>query len=335
MSPQPSTASPVRNGRTSTSALRVTTSAPSATSATGRRTSRRRRAGRAPRRASLRRSRRSSRSRGRRRGRGRARSSRDPRAPGAGLRPGAALRPRLLDAARELRAQLRLPLARHGAVFAQRPGLSSVSMPPETRYARSGDAQHRLPGRRRRPDRPRLRARLGLEPRGIAWEEPAMRALPRAPRVLLPPDPLRQARHRPLRPRVERTSCRRSRSGWTTCAPSSTRSARSAPRSSGTPRAGTCAFSSPPRIRSGPGAHHARLLRQAPRPGRRLPVGVRRPRTATRRRSTSSANWGHLRPADVEYYAPSRVGRRAVRAEPRARTSTQRRAPARRRAPHG
>ena len=34
--PQPSTASPVRNGRTSTSALRVTTSAPSATSSTGR-----------------------------------------------------------------------------------------------------------------------------------------------------------------------------------------------------------------------------------------------------------------------------------------------------------
>src|SRR5262249_34046237 len=43
------------------------------------------------------------------------------------LRAGASLRPRLADAARELRAQLRLPLAaRHGLGFRARPGLSSV-----------------------------------------------------------------------------------------------------------------------------------------------------------------------------------------------------------------
>ena len=68
-------------------------------------------AGRDRRRASRRRSRRSSRSRGRHRGRGRARSSRAPRAPGCwSCARRASLRPRLLDAARELRTQLRLPL---------------------------------------------------------------------------------------------------------------------------------------------------------------------------------------------------------------------------------
>src|SRR5262249_48718134 len=53
-------------------------------------------------------------------------------------RAGAPLRPRLLDAARELRAQLPLPLARHALGFRPRPGLSFV-MAPETRYARNGD----------------------------------------------------------------------------------------------------------------------------------------------------------------------------------------------------
>src|SRR5205814_9889393 len=41
-------------------------------------------------------------------------------------RAGAALRPRLLDAARELTAQLRLPLPPHALGFRSRPGLSPV-----------------------------------------------------------------------------------------------------------------------------------------------------------------------------------------------------------------
>ena len=55
--------------------------------------------------------------------------------------------------------------------------------------------------------------RLRLPPR-VRWEEPASRATCAAGR-LLPPDPLRQARDRPLRP-VRRDRLRW-RSGWTTC----------------------------------------------------------------------------------------------------------------------
>ena len=54
--------------------------------------------------------------------------------------------------------------------------------------------------------------------------EPGAGAFPRAAGVVLPPHPLRQARHRALRPRSP--ASRRSRSGWTTCARSWTRSAR-------------------------------------------------------------------------------------------------------------
>ena len=55
-------------------------------------------------------------------------------------------------------------------------------------------------------------------------------AVPRAPRVLLAADPVRQARDRACPTACRTTGCRRSRSGWTTCAPCSTRSARSAQR---------------------------------------------------------------------------------------------------------
>ena len=55
-------------------------------------------------------------------------------------------------------------------------------------------------------------------------------------------------------------------------------------------------------------ADHARQLREAPRPRRRLPVGAdgREPRGG--RRHDVERNWGHFRPEDVEYYAPSRIG---------------------------
>ena len=59
--------------------------------------------------------------------------------------------------------------------------------------------QHRLPGDRRRADRPRADLRLRLPPReGLGGAAP--RALPRTARLDGSPDPLRQARHRPLRP---------------------------------------------------------------------------------------------------------------------------------------
>ena len=59
--------------------------------------------------------------------------------------------------------------------------------------------QHRLPGRRRRSVRPRLRPRVRDAP-GAPVEDPKLRAVPGRACVLLSPDPVRQARHRPLRP---------------------------------------------------------------------------------------------------------------------------------------
>jgi len=60
--------------------------------------------------------------------------------------------------------------------------------------------KHRVLGRRRRADRPRVRERLDLlGTRGRVGR--AGRRLLRTPRLLLTPDPVRQARHWPLRPR--------------------------------------------------------------------------------------------------------------------------------------
>ena len=50
---------------------------------------------------------------------------------------------------------------------------------PETKYAKSGDAEHRLPGRRRRPDRSRVRTRLRLERRGLLGVAPYAQTLRR------------------------------------------------------------------------------------------------------------------------------------------------------------
>ena len=88
---------------------------------------------------------------------------------------GAPLRPRLLDAARELRAQLRLPLARHALGFRPRPGLSSVdaardALRPQRRR------QHRLPGLRRRAVRRRDLAARRAATWSSRWEVPMMRA---------------------------------------------------------------------------------------------------------------------------------------------------------------
>ena len=60
---------------------------------------------------------------------------------------------------------------------------------------RRGD---RVPGSRRRAGRPRLRAVLRQHP--LELGAAALRPLSRAARVVLPPDPVRQARHRALRP---------------------------------------------------------------------------------------------------------------------------------------
>ena len=75
--------------------------------------------------------------------------------------------------------------------------------------------QHRLPGHRRRADRPRARLRLRLAPRARLGGA-APRALPRAARLVRAPDPLRQARHRAVRPAARRRPT--SRRAWTTCA---------------------------------------------------------------------------------------------------------------------
>jgi hypothetical protein len=62
-------------------------------------------------------------------------------------------------------------------------------------------SEHRVPGRRARADRSPLRARVDLQ-RRVRVARAAPRGLPHAPCVILPPHPLRQARHRALRPRT-------------------------------------------------------------------------------------------------------------------------------------
>ena len=63
--------------------------------------------------------------------------------------------------------------------------------------------EHRVPGRRRRTVRPRVRARLGLQHRADVGGARA-REVPRAPRLVLPADPVRQAGDRPVRPGTDR-----------------------------------------------------------------------------------------------------------------------------------
>ena len=81
----------------------------------------------------------------------------------------------------------------------------------------------------------------------IDWEHPAHGSLPRAARVLCATDPLRQARHRTLRPRQSAFPI--SRPGWTTSALSWMRSGARQPPFSATRKAGRCASSSQPPTR--------------------------------------------------------------------------------------
>ena len=77
--------------------------------------------------------------------------------------------------------------------------------------------EHRVSGDGRRPARRRAHLRLPLTPgEGLGGARPC--PLPRTARLGRPPDPVRQARHRALRPAAP--ACRTSRPGWTTCAQS-------------------------------------------------------------------------------------------------------------------
>ena len=87
-------------------------------------------------------------------------------------------------------------------------------MKPETRYARSGDVHIAYQVVGEGPLDLVLRSRLGLQRRGVLGGA-RRRPLSRAPGLVRAPDPLRQARHRPLRPGGR--ASRISRRGWTTC----------------------------------------------------------------------------------------------------------------------
>ena len=125
--------------------------------------------------------------------------------------------------------------------------------------------------------------------------------------LVLASDPLRQARHGAFRPRVERRAAdprgadgrrpRRSRGGRLGAG----RAVR-ALRGREHVRALRCDVSG-----ADEGADHARLLREAPRPDDDYPWA---PTAENREQDAEDVerNWGHLRPEDVEYYAPSRIG---------------------------
>ena len=96
------------------------------------------------------------------------------------------------------------------------PGGRDARAPPQTRYAESGGHPHRLPGARRGPARHRGRAGR-VSHLDLLWEDPETAELLPPARRARPPDPVRQAGHRPVRPRARPT--RRSSSAWTTSGP--------------------------------------------------------------------------------------------------------------------
>ena len=123
----------------------------------------------------------------------------------------------------------------------------------------------------RRPAGHRARPRLGVQlPPGLGAAR--HRALLRAARRDGAPDPLRQARHRPVGSR--RRASRRSRSAWTTCARSSTPSAPSARRCSASRRAAPCPRCSPRRTRRAPRRWWSWVTFARRRPGPDYPIDV-------------------------------------------------------------
>ena len=94
-------------------------------------------------------------------------------------------------------------LAGRGLSVAIRGEQSDGMATPMTRYARSGDANIAYQVVGQRTVRPHLVARLDLERRGELGGA-RVRALPHAARVLLAADPVRQARHGPVRRRLGR-----------------------------------------------------------------------------------------------------------------------------------
>ena len=131
--------------------------------------------------------------------------------------------------------------------------------------------QHRLPGDRRRADRPRAHLRLRLPPReGLGGAAPC--ALPRTARLDRPPDPLRQARHRALRPaarpaRPRDADGRRARGHGRGRQPPRRAVRLLRGRADGDPLRGHLP-------RADARARPLRRLREAARPRRRLPVGA-------------------------------------------------------------
>ena len=149
---------------------------------------------------------------------------------------------------------------------------------------------HRLPGRRRRPARPRLRPGFVSHLEHL-WEEPPLaRFLERL--ASFSPLILFDKRGTGLSDRVPSASCRRSSSGWTTSAPSWTPPAPSARRCSGVrgrPDGDAVRrdLSGARRRRSSSIGTCARTTRCA-----RLPVGTDRRRSATRRSDADRATTG-------------------------------------------
>ncbi len=122
---------------------------------------------------------------------------------------------------------LELPTAAHArrAATDGRPA-SPAPTPGRRRLRAQRRRPDRLPGRRRRAARPRSRPRLGLHLPARLGEPEAGRLLPAA-RVDGAAHPLRQARHRPLRPGLARAPARpgdahgrRACGAWTRSAPS-------------------------------------------------------------------------------------------------------------------
>src|SRR4051794_27558284 len=188
---------------------------------------------------------------------------------------------------------------------------SGGSTPPSDDAARDAvrterRSQHRVPGDRRGTARPGVRAGLGLEHRddvGVTGDG----ALPRAPRIVLASGPLRQAWHEALRPRLQhRASDSRAAYG------------RRPRRARGGRLGAGCA------LRALRGREHVRPLRgdlpRADDGADTLGSFAKRrdpdddypwaPTAEDRDETTAEVeqNWGHMRPQDVEYYAPSRVG---------------------------
>ena len=81
-----------------------------------------------------------------------------------------------------------------------RPAVLAAEYHPADALRAERRRQHRLPGGRRRAHRPRVRHGLGLAPR-LLLGRALVRALPAPAGVVLAADPVRQARHGPVRSR--------------------------------------------------------------------------------------------------------------------------------------